>query len=110
MGGVGSKKKRKKEGGGKRSRKQERKIRKERKKGKGEKERSRTRKGRGGLFFFQRESKEERDTGTTKPDFQSNPLSDPICRSRFVLLTTRDFSFFWFLFIFYFSSFFLRSY
>ena len=64
-----------------------------------------------GLFFFlQRESKEERETGTAKPDLQSNPLSDPICISRFVLLTTRDFFFFWFLFIFYFSSFFLRSY
>ena len=62
------------------------------------------------FFFLQRESKEERETGTAKPDFQSNPLSEPICISRFVLLTTRDFPFFWFLFIFNFSSLFLRSY
>ena len=60
-------------------------------------------------FFLQRESKEERETGTAKPDFQSNPLSNPICISWFVLLTTRDFSFFlvfiYFLFFIFISPF-----
>ena len=71
-----------------------------------------TERPKGIIFFLQRESKDERETGIAKPDFQSNPLSsDPIRISLFVLLTTAHFVFlFYFVFVFILFFFLLLSF
>ena len=110
QGSWAAKEKRKREGGEKRSRKQERKIRKERKKGKGEKGRSRTRKGRGGLFCC-RENPRKKGILEQQSQIFNQILfliQSAEVGSYYSLLGT--FLFFLFLFIFCFSSFFLRSY